>query len=320
MSSLYIDRRDVELCLDSGAIAIYENDARVGTIPLAPVDRVFIRGNAKIAANLLADLGKKDVGVVFLSGRKAEPTLLMPSPHNDARRRITQYEKSLDDAFCLKFSKCLIDAKIQAQLELVEQERETRPVYRYEITSAINHIRELSDLVGSCESIPSLRGIEGKASAEYFAAFSIFLPSSLGFQGRNRRPPKDPFNAALSLGYTLLHADAVKASYGAGLDPYIGFYHTLHFGRQSLACDLMEPFRAQIDRLIIDSFKNKTLRTEGFSVVDQGCLMSKQTRVDFYSLYEGIAEIFRKKLTSCAYDLVDVLLPNDRGLDRVNGQ
>lgn len=318
MSSLYIDRRDVDLRLDSGAISIYENEMRVGTLPLAPVDRVFIRGNAKIAANLLAELGKKDVGVILLSGRKAEPTLLMPRPHNDARRRIAQYGKSLDEVFCLKFSKCLIEAKIQAQLELLEQERECRPVYRYEITSTINHIKELNCLVAACENIPSLRGIEGKASAEYFAALTTFLPASLGFQGRNRRPPKDPFNAALSLGYTLLHSDAVMTLYGAGLDPYIGFYHALHFGRHSLACDLMEPFRPQIDRLVIDCFKNKSLRTEGFSVVEQGCLMSKQTRVNFYSLYEEIAEIFRKKLTNCAYDLVDVLLPNDKNTVRTN--
>ena len=81
MSSLYIDRRDVEIRLDSRAIVIYENDERIGTVPLAPVDRVVIRGNAVIRANLLAELGKEGIGVIFLSGRKSEPTLFMPVPH-----------------------------------------------------------------------------------------------------------------------------------------------------------------------------------------------------------------------------------------------
>lgn len=322
MSSLYIDRRDVELRLDSGAIAIYENEERVGTIPLAPIDRVLIRGNALIRVNLLAELGKKGVGVVFLSGRKAEPTLLMPTPHNDAQRRVAQYDKSQDKSFCFKFTKCLVEAKIQAQLELLEQECVNRPIFRYEIRSQINKIKELQRSIGDYANIASLRGLEGKVSAEYFASFATFLPISLCFKGRNRRPPRDPFNAVLSLGYTLLHADAVTSLYAAGLDPYIGFYHTLDFARQSLACDFVEPFRPLIDRFAIDCFKNKTLRPEGFSMTDQGCLMNKQTRIDFYLLYEEIAETLRKKLSNCAYDLVHVLVPHCNGefisIDKTN--
>lgn len=322
MSSLYIDRRDVELRLDSGAIAIYENEERVGTIPLAPIDRVLIRGNALIRVNLLAELGKKGVGVVFLSGRKAEPTLLMPTPHNDAQRRVVQYDKSQDKSFCFKFAKCLVEAKIQAQLELLEQECVNRPIFRYEIRSQINKIKELQRSIGDYANIASLRGLEGKVSAEYFASFATFLPISLCLKGRNRRPPRDPFNAVLSLGYTLLHADAVTSLYAAGLDPYIGFYHTLDFARQSLACDFVEPFRPLIDRFAIDCFKNKTLRPEGFSMTDQGCLMNKQTRIDFYLLYEEIAETLRKKLSNCAYDLVHVLVPHCNGefipIDKTN--
>lgn len=318
MSSLYIDRRDVELRLDSGAIAIYENDERVGTVPLAPIDRVLIRGNALIRSNLLSELGKKDIGVVFLSGRKAEPTLLLPTPHNDAKRRIAQYAKSLDNAFCFTLTKHLVGAKIQAQLELLGQECESHPRYRYEIKSTINKIKALRDSIESYENIASIRGLEGKASANYFATFAVFLPISLCFKGRNRRPPRDPFNAALSLGYTLLHADAVTSLYSTGLDPYVGFYHALNFSRQSLACDFIEPFRPQVDRFVIDCFKNKTLRPEGFSLTDQGCLMSKQMRVDFYLLYEEIAETIRKKLEDCAHDLVKVLDSESLHVDKTD--
>jgi hypothetical protein len=70
---------------------------------------------------------------------------------------------------------------------------------------------------------------------------------TLIFGGRNRRPPRDPANAVLSLGYTLLHFEAVRACYGAGLDPMIGFFHNLDFGRESLACDLVEPLRPRLD-------------------------------------------------------------------------
>ena len=69
------------------------------------------------------------------------------------------------------------------------------------------------------------------------------------FEGRNRRPPRDPVNALLSLGYSLLAKDLTVACFAVGFDPYVGFYHQPRFGRPALALDLMEPFRP----LIVDS-------------------------------------------------------------------
>jgi len=94
------------------------------------------------------------------------------------------------------------------------------------------------------DSTASLRGLEGAGASAYFEGFADLLPDRLKFSGRNHRPPRDPVNAMLSLGYTLLHAEAVLALYGAGLDPFIGFHHGLDFGRESLACALVEPLRA----------------------------------------------------------------------------
>jgi CRISPR-associated protein Cas1 len=39
----------------------------------------------------------------------------------------------------------------------------------------------------------------------------------------------------------LLHFEAVRMAHAAGLDPLLGFYHRPAFGRESLACDLIEP-------------------------------------------------------------------------------
>ena len=74
-------------------------------------------------------------------------------------------------------------------------------------------------------------------------------PLPFEMDGRNRRPPRDPVNAMLSLGYSLLAKDLTVACYAVGFDPYVGFYHQPRFGRPALALDLMEPFRA----LIVDS-------------------------------------------------------------------
>ena len=91
MPSLYVDRRGVEIEIDGGALIFKENGTRIGTVPIAPLDRIFIRGNVGLKANVLSKLGESGIGVVILSSSRSAPTLLMPRPHSDASRRIAQY-------------------------------------------------------------------------------------------------------------------------------------------------------------------------------------------------------------------------------------
>ena len=55
-----------------------------------------------------------------------------------------------------------------------------------------------------------------------------------------RQTPKDPVNALLSLGYSLLAKDLAITARAVGLDPFRGFYHRPRHGRPALALDLME--------------------------------------------------------------------------------
>ena len=66
------------------------------------------------------------------------------------------------------------------------------------------------------QSLEELLGIEGTAARRYFAEFSGMLkadgaPPDFDFDGRNRRPPKDPVNALLSLAYAMLAREWVPA-------------------------------------------------------------------------------------------------------------
>ena len=145
-------------------------------------------------------------------------------------------------------------------------------------------------------SLPRLNGIEGAAAAAYFAAFTQVFPPSLGFTGRNRRPPRDPVNAALSLAYTLLHFEAVQACWMNGLDPYVGFYHEPAHRRESLAADLIEPLRVHIDRWVWRLFADRDLRVEDFVHDNGACLLKKEGRALFYARYETLAPPLRRLL------------------------
>ena len=144
--------------------------------------------------------------------------------------------------------------------------------------------------------VGQLRGIEGAAAAGFFQGYTQLFAPTLTFSGRNRRPPRDPVNAALSLGYTLLHAEAVHAAHTAGLDPMIGFFHELDFGRASLASDLIEPLRPQVDQWVWDSFRSEWLRPEHFGREGDACLLGKAGREHFFSAYERFARPRRRLL------------------------
>lgn len=307
MTSLYVDRRGVTLKADGEALVFYENGERVGTVPLMPLSRVFLRGDVTLSSSLLGKLGERGIGVVVLSGRKAEPTLLLGRPHNDAARRVAQYRLSQDAGFCLGFARGIVAAKLRSQATFLAERRDEDMRSRYLLTHALRRVENTITSVDEQMSVGSLRGLEGAGAAAYFEGFGDLLPERLKFSTRNRRPPKDPVNAALSLGYTLLHAEAVLALYGGGFDPFIGFYHSLDFGRESLACDVVEPLRVEVDRHMLHLFRSEKLRADDFSILDGGCWLGKAGRARFYAEWEPLAERLRKKLSESCSDLTAAL-------------
>ncbi len=149
---------------------------------------------------------------------------------------------------------------------------------------------------GTGMALESLRGIEGSAARAYFAGMAAVFAPALGFSGRNRRPPRDPVNACLSLGYTMLHLQAVQATQARGLEPLLGFYHRPAFGRESLASDLIEPLRPQVDRWVWQQFRDGNLRPEHFTHDRGACLLGKAGRQRFYGAWEAAAGPLRRWL------------------------
>ena len=307
MTSLYVDRRGVELKADGEALVFTENGERIGTVPLTPLSRIFLRGDVRLTASLLGKLGEHHIGVVVLSGRKGTPTLMLGCPHNDAARRIAQYRLSLDPDFCLRFSRAIVEAKLRGQLNFIAERRDADLLHRYPLVTCERQLAGLITRIDAQANIAALRGLEGAAAAIYFEALSEIVPESLHFNNRNRRPPKDPVNALLSLTYTLLHAEAVLALYGSGLDPFIGFYHALDFGRESLACDVMEALRPQADEFVLALFRREEIRADDFSTSAAGCLLGKAGRSRFYGAWETRAEGFRRQLDEAVSDIAGTL-------------
>jgi len=156
-----------------------------------------------------------------------------------------------------------------------------------------SELKRYSESARKTDEASSLLGIEGMAARTYFSAFNGMLKNNAGeswsfdFNGRNRRPPLDPVNALLSYAYALLVKDITVTLLAVGFDPYLGFYHTLRYGRPSLALDLMEEFRPIVaDSVVLWIINNRVLADEDFIKRGRMVALKAEARKKFISAYE----------------------------------
>ncbi len=260
-------------------------------MPLHLLDRVILRGNVDLESRVLGALSERNIGLLVLSGRNTEATAMLSAhPHSESARRLGQYQTSISKELRIPLARWLVLVKVRAQQKLLREALAARADCRHPLSSAI---QTLNGIIGQLRedsietSLSSLRGFEGASAAAYFGAYVHLFADSLNFTGRKKRPPPDPVNVCLSLGYTLLHYDAVRICHTVGLDAMLGFYHDVSFGRESLACDLMEPLRPLMDRWVWQLFRGRQLRPEHFSDDNGRCQMNKAGRQCFYGFYES---------------------------------
>lgn len=304
MRTLYLDRKHAVVELDGAALLVRVPGERPARVPLAGVERVVVRGAAMLATGVLAALHERGVGLLVLSGRRGEPTAtLLGRPHGDVTLRLAQLELARDPAARLPLARRLLEAKLAGQLRLLDEFAQARPQARREVQAAGEAIAAARAKLAAAEPA-ALLGLEGTAAAAFFQALAAILPPSLGFRGRNRRPPRDPVNACLSLGYALATHEAARQAQLVGLDPLIGFLHAPSPGRPALACDLVEPVRCHIDRFVWQSFASGRLRGEHARVTAEGCLLGKTGREIFYEAYEQALVALPRLLRQMASALV----------------
>lgn len=118
-------------------------------------------------------------------------------------------------------------------------------------------------------------GIEGNCAKLYFSIFDQLITNpktSFSFDYRSKRPPLDPVNAMLSFVYTLATNEYAAALETVGLDSYIGFCHSLHSGRVSLACDLVEEYRCMVERFVLTLINLRIITESDFETQISGAV------------------------------------------------
>ena len=297
MTTVYVDRRGAEIAVERGALVVRLPDSRPHSFPLGRVERLVVRAGVRISASALAELWRHDGAVLVLSGRGDEPTArFLARPRRDLARRLRQYELVRDPELRLPFARRLVAAKLAGCARLCRRLAEAEAGSRLRLDEAAARLLELSRHAREAAVLSALLGLEGTGAAVHFAALATVFPPELGFSGRNRRPPRDPANAVLSLGYTLLTFEAARQAVLFGFDPALGALHAPAPGRDSLACDLVEPLRPQVDSLAVDLFLHRRLTARDFGRQGEGVRLSREGRRIFYEAWEARLPALARRL------------------------
>lgn len=198
----------------------------------------------------------------------------------------------------LLFARTMISSKLEGQRRMLQ-----RHGWNHEKTACLQAAAAITKLIARVQAeqdLDALRGLEGAAAAAYFGVFGQMLRNGWAFPGRVRRPPTDPVNALLSYGYALLSSEVTRRVIVRGLDPRIGLFHGIRYGRSSLPLDMIEELRAPVvDRLVLKLLNRRQLTAEHFMTLEDGAVrLTPQGRRVFITRWEEHLEHPRPGVTS----------------------
>jgi len=297
MSTLYVSEQGARIHKKGKRLLVYKGKKLIDDIPLIKLDKLVLLGKGvSITTPAMFSLSQQGVDLAYMTQKGGFAFRLIGKEHNNSRLRFQQalFVSSVDAS--LRLARNIVSGKIHNQRTLVR--RHSHKVVRREMHLEVmgHSLKQVED----AQNLDKLRGIEGMAAKNYFGLYKHLVKppriGSWGFYGRNYYPPRDPINALLSFGYTMLLNEVSSACQNIGLDPFLGCFHAINYGRPSLSLDIMEEFRPIIvGSLVLNLVNHGRIQPGDFQVQRKenprgaqrdGVFMSEAARKIFLAAFE----------------------------------
>lgn len=286
MATLYLTQQGATLHKEQNRLVVEYEDQVIAEMHDFKVERVIVFGNVQLTSQAIGFLLERGIDTTFLSLRGKLKGRLAPLESKNIALRLRQFERTREPQFALAVARAIVAGKVTNCSEVLARHQRNHAEGNF--TREIEQLAAMARRATKESATESLRGVEGQAAAVYFVGFAKMLRRGLTFTKRNRRPPTDPVNSLLSFGYALVYNETISALVSVGCDAYLGFYHTPHFGRCSLALDLLEEFRPVIaDRLALNLINREVFKLADFQKAeDGGVYLKEESRKRFLREYE----------------------------------
>ena len=263
MGTLYVTNEDAFIGKVDERLTVKSDKKKLVDVPMIKVDGVVVLGRATVSPAVVSELLERQIPLSFMRATGRYLGRLEPEMTKNIFVRKAQWKAAGNTPEAVHAVRGFVRGKLKNYRHIL-QRRERND--NLDFGGAISLLKGAIAKVDKTDSIDSLRGLEGAGSAAYFGCFNELIKGSgFEFKGRNRRPPTDPVNSLLSLGYSLLRHDVQSAVNIVGFDPYLGYLHYERYGRPSLALDLMEEFRPLVvDTLVFSVLNKRSLTLEDF--------------------------------------------------------
>ena len=276
---IILDKKKMIVTREGETIRIAHSSTKFDRVPIYLIKQMIVIGNPMIAAGVLRLLAERNVSVIFLSERYGKSMAYMGSGlSNTIDIRIAQHITWNNPIYRVSVCRWLLNQKIKGQKQNLLNMQKDEQILNNPIKQLDKCLVEIDNEKG----VFQLMGHEGLAARVYFSTLKNLLPEKWKFEGRNRRPPKDPVNALLSYTYTIAGGHIMQALQKEGLDPALGFLHVNQPNRSSLMLDILEPLRPYLDRFVFQLIDD-VLNVNHFSTNEKtGCKLTKSGRKIFF--------------------------------------
>lgn len=291
LNTLYVTTPDAYLSKEGMNVVVSVNQQEVFRIPAINIEGIVTFGYMGASPGLMKLCSDNGIALTFLSPQGRFVSRIQGQTKGNVLLRKRQYQLSDDEDWPLKVARIMIGGKIQNYRAILR-----RYIRDYgeneEVNQAVRVLEQCKREALQATDKTRLIGHEGMASNVYFEVLPLLIlhqKQEFPFHGRSRRPPKDAVNAMLSFAYTLIAHDMSAALETVGLDPYVGFLHTLRPGRVSLALDVMEELRAYLgDRFVLSLINKRQVSSADFLFQgDNGVIMTEKCRKTFISAWQS---------------------------------
>ncbi len=288
MGTVYVTEQDSFIGKIDERLSIKANKETLLDVPLIKIDGVVVIGRATVSPAAISELLERHIPLSFLTITGRYLGRLEPEVTKNIFVRKAQWQAIGESPQAIHGVRGFVRGKLKNyRSTLLRRQREGNEI---DLQTNITRLEQAIAPIEKTTAIDSLRGLEGAGSAAYFGCFDQLIKGSeFEFKNRNRRPPTDPVNALLSLGYSLLRHDVQGAINIVGFDPYLGYLHVERYGRPSLALDLMEEFRPLVvDAVVLAALNKHSLVPTDFSTepLSSAVSLTKEALRTFLRLYE----------------------------------
>ena len=267
LNTLYVTTPEAYLSKDGFNVVVSVDKEELFRIPIMNVESIVTFGYMGASPGMMKLCMDNNVALSFMTPQGRFICRVQGATRGNVLLRKKQYSLSEDKNIALHMAKLFITGKVYNTRSILQRYIRDNGTDE-EVENVIKQLNWRKKRIMQAENMDILRGEEGYAANAYFDVFSHLIlhqKDDFPFDGRNRRPPKDEVNAMLSFVYTLIANDVAAALESVGLDPYVGFMHTLRPGRTSLALDMMEELKAYLgDRLVLSMINRKQITKKDF--------------------------------------------------------